>query len=128
MTATGAGPPRTERPGLLQRPRRPRRHGPGRHGRERRRVLATVERRAAGGGDLDWAGTGTVLELTCVPTAQSFTWSGDLVPPAPQLLPLSEYRLLVEEYELYATDPATATVGERGCRWANGWSTRTGSG
>lgn len=79
-----------------------------------RRVLATVERRAAGGGDLDWAGTGTVLELTCVPTAQSFTWSGDLVPPAPQLLPLSEYRLLVEEYELYATDPATATVGGAG--------------
>ncbi|KNB52872.1 hypothetical protein [Streptomyces caatingaensis] len=74
-----------------------------------RRVLATVERRAAGGGDLDWAGTGTVLELTCAPAAQSFTWSGDLTLPAPQLLPPSEYRVLVEEFELHATDPATAT-------------------
>ncbi|MBH1935252.1 hypothetical protein I5Q34_13375 [Streptomyces sp. AV19] len=74
-----------------------------------RRVLAAVERRAAGGGDLDWAGTGTVLELTCVPTPRSYLWSADLIPPAPQLLPPSEYRLLIEEYEVYATDPATAT-------------------
>ncbi|WP_372407145.1 hypothetical protein [Streptomyces luteireticuli] len=78
-----------------------------------RRVLATVERRAAGGGDLDWTGTGTVLELTCVPTARSFTWSGDLVPPVPQLLPPSEYRLLVEEYELRVPDPAAAPAGRR---------------
>ncbi|WP_171162033.1 hypothetical protein [Streptomyces sp. I05A-00742] len=74
-----------------------------------RRVLATVERRAVGSGDLDWAGTGTVLELTCVPKGSGFVWSGDLVPPAPQLLPPSEYRLLVEEHEVYATDSATAT-------------------
>ncbi|MBZ4318980.1 hypothetical protein [Streptomyces huiliensis] len=74
-----------------------------------RRVLATVERRAVGSGDLDWAGTGTVLELTCVPKGSTFVWSGDLVPPAPQLIPLSEYRLVVEEHEVYATDSSTAT-------------------
>ncbi|MGI5337623.1 hypothetical protein ACQEVS_09625 [Streptomyces sp. CA-181903] len=74
-----------------------------------RRVLASVERRAVGSGDLDWAGTGTVLELTCVAKGSTFVWSGDLVPPAPQLLPLSEYRLVVEEHEVYATDSTTAT-------------------
>ncbi|MFI1972453.1 hypothetical protein [Streptomyces cinnamoneus] len=73
-----------------------------------RRVLAAVEQRPVGGGDLDWADAGPTVELGCTAAGPGFVWTADLVPPAPRLLPLSEYRLRVEEHERYATDDATA--------------------
>ncbi|MEU4212408.1 hypothetical protein AB0F13_20815 [Streptomyces sp. NPDC026206] len=72
-----------------------------------RRVVATVQRRGNGAGELEWTAAGTALELTCTARGTGFVWSGDLAPPATTLL--TQYRLLIEEYETYLTDRSTAT-------------------
>ncbi|MEU1814923.1 hypothetical protein ABZ543_06975 [Streptomyces roseifaciens] len=72
-----------------------------------RRVLATVQKRGSGTGDLEWTAAGSPAELTCTARGTGFVWAGELAPPATALL--TEYRLLIEEYETYLTDPSTAT-------------------
>ncbi|MFF4218755.1 hypothetical protein [Streptomyces nondiastaticus] len=72
-----------------------------------RRVLATVQKRAHGAGDLEWAAAATALELTCTARGTGFAWTGDLTLPATALF--TDYRLLIEEHETYLTDRATAT-------------------
>ncbi|MFF7726953.1 hypothetical protein [Streptomyces sp. NPDC008001] len=72
-----------------------------------RRVLATVQKRARGAGDLEWSAAGPAVELTCAERGTGFVWAGDLTPPATALL--TDYRLLIEEHETYLTDRATAT-------------------
>ncbi|MGK5546110.1 hypothetical protein ACSNOH_15445 [Streptomyces sp. URMC 127] len=72
-----------------------------------RRVVATVQKRARGSGDLAWAPAAPALELTCGPRGTGFAWTGDLTPPSTALF--TDYRLLIEEYETYLTDRATAT-------------------
>ncbi|MBT2382940.1 hypothetical protein [Streptomyces sp. ISL-11] len=87
-----------------------RRVGPGQPGMAAsRHVVASVQRLALGGGDLDWVTTGAVGELTCAPRGTGFVWSGDLAPPPPQLPVLFRHRLVIEEYETYLTDRSTAT-------------------
>ncbi|MEH6373162.1 hypothetical protein V7793_02165 [Streptomyces sp. KLMMK] len=72
-----------------------------------RRVLATVQKRGSGTGDLEWTAAGSPAELTCTARGTGFVRSGELAPPATALL--TECRLLIEEYETYLTDPSTAT-------------------
>ncbi|UQI46487.1 hypothetical protein M1P56_20105 [Streptomyces sp. HU2014] len=87
-----------------------RRVGPGLPGMAAsRRIVASVQSRGLTSGELDWVTTDSVVELTCVARGPGFAWTGDLTPPPPRLPQLSRYRMLVEEYETYLTDPATAT-------------------
>lgn len=70
-----------------------------------RRVRATLQKLAAGN-ELDWVPVGDPVELGCQPDGNAFSWTVDF-PGRPTEL-LSRYRFLVEEHELYQTDPDTA--------------------
>ncbi|MFD9902950.1 hypothetical protein [Streptomyces sp. NPDC059063] len=73
-----------------------------------RRVVVTLQSRAQlGEDDMDWKQVGTPVELTCRQDGTGFAWSGGIAPPTGQAL--TDYRLLVQEYELYRTDKDTAT-------------------
>ncbi|MFH8612910.1 hypothetical protein ACH4D5_36110 [Streptomyces sp. NPDC018029] len=73
-----------------------------------RRVVVSVQSRASLQSDeMDWRQVGAPVELTCRPDGGAFVWSGGI--PAPTGQPLTSYRLLVQEYELYRTDQDTAT-------------------
>ena len=70
-----------------------------------RRVRATLQKLAAGN-ELDWVPVGDPVELSCQSDGGAFSWTVDF-PARPTEL-LSRYRFLVEEHELYQTDPDTA--------------------
>ncbi|MBL1086167.1 hypothetical protein JK359_30105 [Streptomyces actinomycinicus] len=73
-----------------------------------RRVTVTLQSRAAvGEDDMDWKQAGDPVQLTCRSDGSGFAWTGGIAPPAGQVL--TRYRLLVQEHELYRTDPDTAT-------------------
>jgi hypothetical protein len=55
--------------------------------------------------DLAWQPTGSSGELTYQLVNGQSIWTGDLVPPIADLL--ADYRLMVEEYELYRSDAET---------------------
>ncbi|QDQ15780.1 hypothetical protein [Streptomyces spectabilis] len=73
-----------------------------------RRVTLTLQTRASlGDDDMDWRQLGTPVDLTCRADGTGFAWSGGITAPTGQ--PLTLYRLLVQEHELYRTDKDTAT-------------------
>ncbi|MEU8958022.1 hypothetical protein AB0C93_27390 [Streptomyces sp. NPDC048518] len=73
-----------------------------------RRVVVSVQSRATLQTDeMDWQQLGDPVELACGPDGRSFVWSGGI--PAPNGRLLTDYRLLVQEYELYRADADTAT-------------------
>jgi hypothetical protein len=72
-------------------------------------VTATIQQRdLTSDNELDWQPTNIHLDLTCQTAGSAFTWTGELPPSDVDIIP--SYRLLVEEYERYTTDPATADL------------------
>ncbi|QWF84015.1 hypothetical protein [Amycolatopsis sp. CA-230715] len=71
-----------------------------------RQVLVTLQKRGLlETDDLAWKPAGPAVELGCAAAGDSFVWTGVLAPSTSELL--TNYRIVVEEHELYQTDKDT---------------------